>query len=542
MWQIVLNMIFMIKRVLFFLFLLSFSGHYLIAQNNFVVEVETLSLTTPPSIHSGAFAQWDNKWIFIGGRKNGLHGFLPPFAFPNMDANTDVWVVDPINDQTWTSSIDSLPVNYAEALESSSMEYYQQDSMLYIIGGYGWKNSLSDFHTYNTLTAVNIPSLVYAVVNNNSIVPYFRQISDSSLQVCGGRLEKIDSIYYLVFGHSFEGTYNVSDTLGFFIQHYTNQIRKFQIQDDGVNLSIYNSIVITDTANFRRRDYNLVPQIFPNGEFGLTAFSGVFQQGINLPYLNTIDIKSSGFNVVPGFNQNLSQYHCAVLPIYNSVDNNMYSVFFGGMSMYRLDTLSNMLVTDSLIPFTKTISMIRRDALGVMIEYKLPIEWPTYLGTDAYFIPNNSISLYNNQIVNLDSIFQKTLVGFIVGGIESPDSNIAESGASVSHASSRIYKVYVNLPNDYIEYLGVIEPVSLNCYPNPFKGKINFDLVVSRNNAVEISVMNENGLAIETLINKNLNKGKYSFQWNAKHLSSGVYYCLVKTKNYSKIYKIILAD
>lgn len=512
------------------------------AQTNFVVEVDTFSLTVPPAIHSGAFSQWNGKWIFIGGRKNGLHGFLPPFAFPTSDANTDVWVVDPNNNQTWTSSIDSLPINYAEALESSNMEYYQQDSMLYIVGGYGWKNSLSDFHTYNTLTAVNIPSLINAVVNNYSIVPFFRQISDSSLQVCGGDLEKIDSVYYLVFGHDFEGTYNVADTLGFFVQHYTKQIRKFQIQDDGVNLSIYNKSAITDSSNFRRRDLNLVPQIFPNGEYGITAFTGVFQQGINLPYFNTIDIKTSGYAIVPAFNQNLSQYHCAVMPMYNATDNNMYSVFFGGMSMYRLDTINNSLVTDSLVPFTKTISMVKRDATGTMTEYKLPIEWPAYLGTNAYFIPDTSIAMYENKIINLDSIHQKTFVGYITGGIESPDSNIAAVASTLSFACSRLYKVYIKLPNDAVNYIKATEPVSLNSYPNPFKGKINFELTATENISTTVSILDEDGYELEILLTKNLNAGRFSFQWNAKHLPSGIYYCLIKTKNYSKVYKLVLTD
>ncbi len=533
------------KKIIFILSTLIFSGEIktVTAQTDFVVEVDTFSLTVPPAVHSGAFAQWNNKWIFIGGRKNGLHGFLPPFAFPIENVNSDVIVVDPVNNQTWTSSVDSLPIDMAEPLESSNMEYYQQDSMLYMIGGYGWKNSLSAFHTYNTVTAINIPSLMNAVINNTTIVPYFRQSSDSLLQVCGGDMEKIDSVYYLVFGHSFEGTYNVLDTIGFFVQHYTRQIRKFQIHDDGVNLSIYNTVALTDSADFRRRDFNLVPQIFPNGEYGLTAFTGVFQQGINLPYLNTIDIKSSGYNIVTGFNQNLSQYHCAVMPMYDDTGNNMYSVFFGGMSMYRLDTINNTLVTDSLVPFTKTISMVKRDGAGLMTEYKLPIEWPTYLGTNSYFIVNNSNSLYDNKIINLDSIHQKTLVGYVVGGIESPDSNIAATGSTLSHASTRLFKVYIKRLNDGINDFPIVkEPVSLVCYPNPFKGKINFELSAVQNTSVTVTILDVNGNTLETLFNKSLNAGRTSFQWNAKHLASGIYFCRVRTNNYSKIYKLVLTD
>jgi hypothetical protein len=62
-------------------------------------------------------------------------------------------------------------------------------------------------------------------------------------------------------------------------------IRKFTIYDDGINLAINNYQTIDDTANFRRRDYNLVHQIFPNRQEGITAFGGVFQYNALLPYL-----------------------------------------------------------------------------------------------------------------------------------------------------------------------------------------------------------------------------------------------------------------
>ena len=79
------------------------------AQFNYQLELDTFSLTTPPALHSGAFANWNGKWFFLGGRRNGLHGFLPPFAFPTTDANTDIWMVNPALNQTVLSSADSLP-------------------------------------------------------------------------------------------------------------------------------------------------------------------------------------------------------------------------------------------------------------------------------------------------------------------------------------------------------------------------------------------------------------------------------------------------
>lgn len=57
-----------------------------------------------------------------------------------------------------------------------------------------------------------------------------------------------------------------------FVQEYTNSVRRFKIIDDGVNLSVVHLPSFVDSDQLHRRDYNVVPQIMPNGEEGLTVF------------------------------------------------------------------------------------------------------------------------------------------------------------------------------------------------------------------------------------------------------------------------------
>ena len=270
----------------------------------FAVTLADEPITVMPGIHSFAFAQSNGKWLFIGGRTNGLHGFQTPFAFQTMYANTQITVVDPQANQSWSAPTSSLPDSIAEPITSTNMEYYQDSATLYLAGGYGWKNSVSNFITFPTLTAVDVNGLISAVINGTAINSYFRQITDTNLAIAGAHLEKLDTTFYLVFGHRFNGPYHVADSLN--NQKYSNAIRTFQIHDDGINISITNFQSSTDTANFHRRDYNLVPQIFPDRQFGFTAFSGVFRYGINRPFVNSVDIKPSVFTVNNSFTQNLS--------------------------------------------------------------------------------------------------------------------------------------------------------------------------------------------------------------------------------------------
>jgi len=230
-----------------------------------------------------------------------------------------------------------------------------------------------------------------------------------------------------------------------FTQEYTNEIRKFKIIDDGVDLSISNYSAKKDSQNLHRRDYNMVPQIFPDETKGFTMFSGVFQYDANIPWLNTVDVTSSGFNVNNDFNQYLSQYHSAKVPIYNAETNQMMTVFFGGLSQYQFDE-DGELVRDDEVPFVKTISMVIRHKDGSMVEKDLGIKMPAFLGSGAEFIPISNETIYlENEIVNLSVLKnKKTLIGYIYGGIESSGENIFfRNNGTQSIASDLAFKVYI---------------------------------------------------------------------------------------------------
>src|SRR5258706_9746440 len=106
------------------------------AQQPFAVTIADEPITAMPGIHSFAFAQSNDKWLFIGGRKNGLHGFLTPFAFETMYANDTITVVDPVANTNWAASTITLPDSIREPITSTNMEYYQDGNTLYMAEDY----------------------------------------------------------------------------------------------------------------------------------------------------------------------------------------------------------------------------------------------------------------------------------------------------------------------------------------------------------------------------------------------------------------------
>ena len=77
-------------------------------------------------------------------------------------------------------------------------------------------------------------------------------------------------------------------------------------------------------------------------------------------------------------------------------------------------------------------------------------------------------------------------------------------------------------------------------YPNPFNPdtKIKFD--VAKTGIVKIKIYDVTGRLVESLIDQNMNPGKYSAVWNAVNYPSGVYFYRIEAVGYTISKKMIL--
>jgi hypothetical protein len=325
------------------------------------------------------------------------------------------------------------------------LEFCQVENKLIIAGGYGFSKSADDHITYPHLTIIQVDRLINAIINTQPLMDVIVQIRDERMAVTGGRLVKLGDTLLLAGGQRFDGRYNPMgpDHGPGFTQQYTNEIRKFNIENENDIPIIKNLTAIHDSINLHRRDYNLVPQIFSNDEMGYTMYSGVFQYNANLPFTNLVDIVSGSYKVKNDFNQQLNHYHSAVLPIYDRAAASMYSIFFGGIAQYY-PAINGKLVNDKDVPFTKTISVVIRNA-DKAEETWLPIQMPGYLGAAAEFIFAPATKMYKEGIADAGSLkADETLLGYIVGGINSSAKNIFwDNEGEESKASGRVLKVYV---------------------------------------------------------------------------------------------------
>ena len=498
---------------------------------DFSVALQPVVIPELPGVHSFAFGQYDGKWLIIGGRIDGLHARRPFESFPASHNNTSIFVIDIANREFLSASILSLPTGLREQLQSTNFNFHQQADTLYIIGGYAYSESLDRHVTFPNLTTVLVPEVIKAIEEERDFADHIKQTSDDIFAVTGGQLGRIGDTFYLVGGHRFDGRYNPADGPSF-TQTYTNSIRKFRILNSGVTPVYRDYAEITDTDHLRRRDYNLVPNILPDGSDGYLISSGVFQQGVDLPFLYPVEIGAAGYNPIPDVNQYLSNYHSPKLALYDGQQDAMHMLFFGGLAQYYYS--DGELVRDDLVPFVRTISRLSRNSDGIYAEYVLPVEMPALKGTSAEFIPNMELPSGPTGVFLLDDIqrdgipVDDIVLGHMFGGIESPSLNpFANNETLTTFADPSIFEI--RLQRDQGTSIRVNDEIPaefrlLQNYPNPFNPSTGIVVEIPYPAPVHIGVFDITGRRIRVITDgRMMDAGRHILHFDGTGLSSGIY-------------------
>ena len=143
---------------------------------NYQLSLNPITIGNLPGLHSYAHAQHNGKWVIIGGRKDGLHARQPFNAFPANQSNTDIYIVDIANKRFTSHTVNDLPIGIKEQLQSTNMNFHQDDDTLYIIGGYGFSQSANDHVTYPNAISINVSGLIDAIESKKPIQSFFKQI------------------------------------------------------------------------------------------------------------------------------------------------------------------------------------------------------------------------------------------------------------------------------------------------------------------------------------------------------------------------------
>lgn len=429
----------------------------------FNIETDTLSFKIP-ALQSCATATYNGLWIFIGGRKAGLHGFTnSPPPFKTVTANDSIWVVD-LQNATVTGV--PVPTIYASYLSATNQANYQVGDNLYLCGGYTAlsKGSTSFNTTSDYFFEINLPALVQ-YVQSGGATPVLNQvftkvIQSPYVQVTGGQMMVVNNNYYLIGGQNYNGVYTVGLN-----GQYTNAIRKFTLDSSNNVWSIADTASLMDTVNLHRRDLNLVP-VIANGNDSIlaTIYGGVFTKK-DLAYLNPVYISGldAGKPAIKAdtVQQKVNQYSCATISVGYKNENIIYnqSAFLGGITYMQYDTAEQKLVIGdgiSAMPFSNLISSMFTDGSTFSYEdVQLPPQQmlPGYLGSNATFFPLPQYLMDNNSnVLDLKKIFgnsttESVFIGYMYGGIQSDAATSFSPVKSFkTYANTTLYKVFISMP------------------------------------------------------------------------------------------------
>lgn len=79
-------------------------------------------------------------------------------------------------------------------------------------------------------------------------------------------------------------------------------------------------------------------------------------------------------------------------------------------------------------------------------------------------------------------------------------------------------------------------------YPNPFNPTTNISVSIPKSGIYKLKIYNILGQEVASLLNKQINAGNYTFNFDASNLTSGIYFYKFTSKNFSHTKKMILIN
>ncbi len=403
--------------------------------------------------------------MFVAGRTNGLHGFTNSGSvnFPAASRSYDIWVVDPVGQQSWSRSLDTDPNSgltsqQATSIGTTNNQFTQLGDRLYLVGGYTGND------TVDALTAIDLPGIIDWTQGGSGLASdHIRQAHDDMFRVTGGAMYEMGGQLHLVFGHDFQGGYRPGK-----VGIYTNQVRSFEVVDDGANLSFVNASASSPEDYYRRRDLNVFPVLKPDGAGGVTeglvALAGVFTLDDGA-WTVPVEIDEMGQpsmadpNAAGTFKQAMSQYHSAKLGMYSSAHGTMHELLFGGITVQYYDPVSEQFIQDDAAPNTSQVTAVSIDADGNYAQH-LVGAFPYIedsegeflrLGANAEFMVAAGVPRFDNGVIDFDALpAGENLLGHIVGGLAANADHVRTTPEAISVASDLVFEVLVTIePGDF---------------------------------------------------------------------------------------------
>lgn len=168
----------------------------------------------------------------------------------------------------------------------------------------------------------------------------------------------------------------------------------------------------------------------------------------------------------------------------------------------------------------------------------------------AAFVDQNGDSItVRNGTLGLMGSFQYKRNGLPSTGVLSPACAIYKDGstknAALAYAGFGPTGVYYNMETlvTGIQTISSEIPSGFRLeqnYPNPFNPVTNIKFSIPKAGQVTLKVFDASGKQVAELVNQNVNAGTFNYDFDASHLSSGVYFYRLSTDGFTDVKKMML--
>ncbi len=199
-----------------------------------------------------------------------------------------------------------------------------------------------------------------------------------------------------------------------------------------------------------------------------------------------------------------------------------------------LNTAENNLISNQLYPLNNFVNF----GISVNIDNNYYSEYIINSNNDVLILPLTLINKKNKPLLitiekETDNEFNDLKLALNVNDNLILENKLPIDVSNINNLQLLIYKDELSnniLPYDF--------NVSQN-FPNPFNPETKFYVSIPSETYMEISVFNSIGEKINTIYMGEIHKGTHLFSFNAKNITSGIYFYTVKT-NFGTITKKML--
>lgn len=226
------------------------------------------------------------------------------------------------------------------------------------------------------------------------------------------------------------------------------------------------------------------------------------------------------------------------------------NVFFSkarSMARYGLLIQNNCIWnTDTLLSDTNYIHQMTNSSQNLNLSYGY-LWWLN--GKASYILPTSQYIFSGSyapdapvdMIAGLGKNGQILSVSKSLGLVIIRMGKLADNGEVPTQLCNSIWQKLNKAMNTSIESnIQPVSPTNIQNYPNPFNPATIIKFELAEKSIVKLTVYNSKGQLVENLINSQLDVGSHTVSFNAARLESGVYFCQLKTANYSVTQKMIL--